>query len=442
MKKSRAFKRIFAVAAMSSAVGLAALFGGCASSGRDGVNGKDLNIYDIYEAAKVESGNPDLTMDEFLKQYLSYSSADLEYITSLKACINKSLMASVSVISRFKKGTTSSYQVSRSAGSGIIIDIDRESGDMIVLTNCHVVYSPDDNVLGDRYSEDISVWLYGYECDNYKVKNKNAIPAELIAASITYDAALLKITGSDIVKASKAEKMNWCMREENYIGETVYAIGNANGETMSATVGYITKDLEEISVNAGTEEKPDVRSHPAVRTSAPINPGNSGGGLFNGDGELVGLVSASSKKYADRGYAITAASTRRVVNKMLNAYSGEKTRGVSILNHGIRFTVKDSYSTGLNAQGVAEIREVVSVTEIAFNSGAVLSLRAGDVIKHIKVIRNGSTVDEVEVMREHNIDDIMLSVTAGDAVEFTVRRGLNEFPVRVTFNKNEFRTAD
>ena len=236
--------------------------------------------------------------------------------------------------------------------------------------------------------------------------------------------------------------MNWCMREENYIGETVYAIGNANGETMSATVGYITKDLEEISVNAGTEEKPDVRSHPAVRTSAPINPGNSGGGLFNGDGELVGLVSASSKKYSDRGYAITAASTRRIVNKMLAAYSGENTRGVSILNHGIKFTVKDSYSTGLNAQGLAEIREEVSVTEVAFNSGAVMSLRAGDVIKRIKVIRNGSTVDEVEVMREHNIDDIMLSVTAGDAVEFTVRRGLNEFPVRVTFNKNEFRTAD
>ncbi len=441
MKKSGAFKRIFAGVALSSAVGLSALFGGCAS-GRDGVNGKDLNIYDLYEAAKVESGNSDLTMDEFLKQYLSYSPADIEKITSLKACINKSLMASVSVISRIKKSRPNGYQVSRSAGSGIIIDIDREKGDMIVLTNCHVVYSPDDDVMGDRFSDDISVWLYGYECDNYKVNNKNAISAELIAASITYDAALLKVTGSEIVKASKAEKMNWCVSEENYIGETVYAIGNANGENMSATVGYITKDLEEISVNAGTEEKPDVRSHPAVRTSAPINPGNSGGGLFNADGELVGLVSASSKTYSDRGYAITAASTRRIVNKMLSAYSGENTRGVSILNHGIKLNVTDSYSTGLNAQGLAEIREEVSVSEVALNSSALLSLRIGDVIKHVKVIRNGETVDEVEVMRKHNIDDIMLSVSVNDRVEFTVKRGANEIHVQVTFNKNEFKTAD
>ncbi len=82
MKKSGAFKRIFAGVALSSAVGLSALFGGCAS-GRDGVNGKDLNIYDLYEAAKVESGNSDLTMDEFLKQYLSYSPADIERITAL-----------------------------------------------------------------------------------------------------------------------------------------------------------------------------------------------------------------------------------------------------------------------------------------------------------------------------------------------------------------------
>ncbi|MDE6790674.1 MAG: S1C family serine protease [Clostridia bacterium] len=441
MKKSGAFKRIFAGVALSSAVGLSALLGGCAT-GRDGVNGKDLNIYDLYEAAKVESGNSDLTMDEFLKQYLSYSPADLEQITSLKACINKSLMACVSVVSWIKKSRPNGYQLSKSSGSGIIIDIDRESGDMIVLTNCHVVHSPDEDVMGDHYSDDISVWLYGYECGNYKVNDKNAIEAQLIAASITYDAALLKVTGSEIVKASKAEKANWRALEENYVGETVYAIGNANGETMSATVGYITKDLEEISVNVGTDEKPDVRSHPAVRTSAPINPGNSGGGLFNADGELVGLVSASSKTYSDRGYAITAASTKRIVNKMLSAYSGENTRGVSILNHGIKFTVTDSYSTGLNAQGVAEIREEVSVSEVALNSSALLSLRIGDVIKRIKVIRNGATVDEVEVMRKHNIDDIMLSVAANDRVEFRIMRGSSEFSVQVTFNKNEFKSAD
>ena len=442
MKKSKVLKRLFACIALSCAAGFSAFFGGCGSTGRDGVNGKDLNIYDLYEAAKVESGNPDLTMDEFLKQYLSYSPAELEQITSLKASINKSLMASVSVVSRFKKRATNGYSYSRSAGSGVIVDIDRESGDMIVLTNNHVVYSADEDVMGDGYCDEVSLWFYGAESSNYKVTNKNAMDAELIAASITYDVALLKVTNNQLVKSSKAEKVNWCEREENYMGETVYAIGNANGETMSATVGYISKDIEEITVNAGTEENPDYRHNIVLRTSAPVNPGNSGGGLFNADGELVGLVKAKSKTESDRGYALTAAATKRVVRKLLNAYNGNNTRGVSIVNHGIDFTVTDSYSTGLNSEGLAEIREEVSVSGVAFNSSAAGALRVGDVIKNIKIIRNNVVVDEVEVMREHNINDIMLAVTANDKVEFVVNRVTGVSTYRVTFTKNEFKLAD
>ena len=36
----------------------------------DGVDGKDLNIYDIYAAVKAETANDDLTFDEFLREYL------------------------------------------------------------------------------------------------------------------------------------------------------------------------------------------------------------------------------------------------------------------------------------------------------------------------------------------------------------------------------------
>ena len=31
-----------------------------------------------------------------------------------------------------------------------------------------------------------------------------------------------------------------------------------------------------------------------LQTDASINPGNSGGGLFNGDGQLIGIVVAKS----------------------------------------------------------------------------------------------------------------------------------------------------
>lgn len=45
-------------------------------------------------------------------------------------------------------------------------------------------------------------------------------------------------------------------------------------------------------------------------------------------------------------------------------------------------------------------------------------------------------------MREHNFDDIMLSVTEGDRVEFRIRRGGNDITVSLAYTANDFKQAE
>lgn len=449
--KNRKLKVIIATVGVALTLGLSAVFGGCnALNSRDGVDGKDLNIYDIYAAAKAESGNANLTFTEFLRDYLSYNPDEIENAVTLQKSINNALMSAVSIKARFNEydyiWKTADY-----SGSGVIIDIDKTKGDMTIVTNCHVVYSAKANRLSqDGFSDDVHVWLYGSESDYIDTSKDpngygmNAIPATLIAASKTYDVAVLKVTGSDLVKKSHAQAASWSTAEEAYLGETVYAIGNANSQKMSANVGYISKDLEAIQVDLGAAPTSEAYTYSVMRTSAAINSGNSGGGLFNLGCEIVGIVNAKSKSdVTGFGYALTAASTRRVVQSMLDNYAttGSEAHYVNLFKHGIVVEVDDMYSTGLNENGFADIYEQVTVKRTDFRTPFSGKINSGDIIKNVKITRNSQIIENLAINREHNFHDVMLSARAGDTVEITVLRGADEIKQSVTVGSGDFESV-
>lgn len=451
--KRTAIKKTIAAAVAVITLGATAFFGGCnAQSSREVINGKDLNIYDIYAAAKLESGNADMTFTEFLKEYLSYTSDELEHQASIKGAINRSLMSSVSVQSVVKEYEYGVERENAYSGSGVIIDVGGEkdesgkmksrTGDMLVVTNCHVVYSAKSKRYSsdDGFSDNIHVWLYGSESIYEETYRNNAIPARLIAASKTYDVAVLKVEGSELVKMSKVVAAKWAEQEEVYLGETVYAIGNANSQFMSANIGYVSKDLEYVKVDLGTSGKQEIFEYGVMRTSVDINSGNSGGGLFNLDGEITGLINSKSKsEAAGFGYALTAASTRRVVQSMLDNYklNGGETHYVKRVKHGITVDVSDMYSTGLNEDGYAEIYEQVRVKAVE-NGAARGKLQSGDILKNIKITRENAVIENMAITREHNFYDVMLSVRAGDKVTFTVKRGDGDITQEVSFGEDNF----
>ena len=63
--------------------------------------------------------------------------------------------------------------------------------------------------------------------------------------------------------------------------ENVFAIGNPVGFGWSLTRG---------TVSALRRQPVGNREVPLIQTDATLNPGNSGGGLYNDNGELVGIA--------------------------------------------------------------------------------------------------------------------------------------------------------
>ena len=445
MKKG-IFAKIALIATLAAAISIVPAFSGCIGlNGRDGVNGKDLTIYDIWQETKERTGNPDLSFEDFLREYLSYNSEQLEQSTSLTAAINRSLLSGVSIIATFDEYVRSgfmgsSYSVVETSyyGSGVIMDVDKSSGDMTVLTNCHVVYSADakrnnaGNVeisTSNGFAKSVQLWLYGSEYED-----RNAIEATVIAASKSYDIAVLQVSANDLVKNSYALAAQWCNFEECYVGEQVYTVGNADGKKLSASVGYISKDSEEITVNMGSDSSPEAFEYRVLRTDTAINGGNSGGGLFNKYGQLVGIVNAKtiSEDIDNMGYALAPATTRRVVQRMIEDADG--TYGIETVSAGFNYASTDSYTTGLNIDGYAEIKEVVTVTR----GQSFGKFDAGDKIVHVVVKRGEKVLESMPVMRVHNLTDALLSVKAGDTVIYTVERGGENVAITVTYTSGDY----
>ncbi|MCW5605053.1 MAG: serine protease [Burkholderiales bacterium] len=78
------------------------------------------------------------------------------------------------------------------------------------------------------------------------------------------------------------------------VGQRVYAIGSPFGLELSMTEGIISslRDVDDGS--------------PLIQTNATISKGSSGGGLFDGNGQLVGLTTFSVKDAQSLNFAIPA----------------------------------------------------------------------------------------------------------------------------------------
>jgi len=417
----------------------------------------DANSYDVT----VNNTYSTMT-DEQWREYMdSLTDAGAP---KMQAAINRSLLSGVSIITSFnykRTGFTGFFGSGEKTynyrllytGAGVIVDIDKEKGDAYVVTNCHVVY--DDSSV-DIFSSDIYLYLYGQDTRdvNYSVRyNKVAsdiydyevyndenyrINADIVAASVTYDIALLKITNSEILKNSAAVAAGFSESDDVFAGEQVYAVGNPEGDGMSATAGIVSKESENIILNM-SEKYPDSESYfkeyRVIRTDAAINGGNSGGGLYNASGELVGIVNSKSvsEEIDNMGYALPGSNVKRLWKLMrdtagtFNKSSYGVTRAFLPANFDVLYS-----SAYLNSEGFTGISETVVVTE------AGGGLKNGDRILKITVKRGDKTFEKL-ITRKYHVDDFLLEVRQGDKVTVTVSRdgGQTDISVTCTFKTVE-----
>lgn len=133
--------------------------------------------------------------------------------------------------------------------------------------------------------------------------------ADLVAGDRATDLALLKINLPDGVTLPAA-----VLAEPPGLGEDVCAIGNAFGFDLSVTCGVVSA----LAVSGtGFNAIEDF-----VQTDAAMNPGMSGGGLFDRQGNLIGLLSAIVTKQSDANvgvnFAVSSRLLLRVIDDLLN----------------------------------------------------------------------------------------------------------------------------
>ncbi len=391
------------------------------ADGKDGTNGTDgadgKSAYDIA----VENGFVG-TEAEWLESLKGQDGKDgtTSSSTSLvdyKVAINKGLLSAVAIKSQFTKLVDSVQKQYTMAGSGVIIQDDKTTGTAYILTNYHVLYDKNDI---DGNADKITCYLYG----QYNISNYGMV-ATLVGGSMKYDIAVIKIQ-SDIYKNSIAEPVTVKNSEEVNIGDNIVLIGNPMGYGFSATTGTVSVPSEVASV-----EQPNGLSYDnrLIRVDAPVNGGNSGGGMFDIDGNLIGIVKAKIVKEGieNIGFIIPSNVAYALGMNIIQNCDGSTNKNAKIVNLGVTVTISSS-SMIKDENGNVKIVEGVKVSSVDSTSIFYNKLLASDTVKEIIV--NGTTY---AITRTYQVEELLFNLNVGDSITFVVTRSGVNYTYTATF---------
>jgi serine protease Do len=272
---------------------------------------------------------------------------------------------------------------SSGAGSGVII-----TSDGYIVTNNHVISG----------ANKITVTL----------KSGESYEAKLIGTDETTDIAVIKIEATDLQAAVLGDS------DTLKVGDLAVAIGNPLGELGgTVTSGIISALDREITV--------DNQTMTLLQTSAAVNPGNSGGGLFNGKGELIGIVNAktSSAGIEGLGFAIPINTAKPVIEDLME--NGYVTGRIKL---GVTFVDIQDQQTAMQYRVNQLGTYVYQVNEGSDAEKA--GLLTGDRIV---------SIDGTEVSSVSEIKQMMNDYSVGDQMKITVERGNQNIDLTVTFTE-------
>ena len=201
--------------------------------GGNGTDGSDLDIQDIYEAAKA-NGYQGSFLD-FIKEYLD---ADVQEDNDTQMIANN-MLSVVSIYCGFTKTEESGSvwlpseeKKYTSAGSGVIVDLNKEAGNAIIITNYHVVYDVDNNT-SNHISNAIYLYPYGalngYDPATSTDESGDGIKASYIGGAMEYDIAVLKIEGSEYIKNNLVTEAKIGDSEKVQAGEKIEVAAHQAG---------------------------------------------------------------------------------------------------------------------------------------------------------------------------------------------------------------------
>lgn len=415
-------------------------FVGSESDWLESLKADSLNINDIYSAAQ-ENGYTG-TFLEFLKEYMDGDVTIKEGSTA--EFEETSLLSVVSVVCQFTEKTSSggwgrpaSESTVYSLGAGVIYKLTKSAGDAYIITNYHVVYDGD-STAENYICDNINVYLYGQEYSGSSTSSyvpDYSIPATFVGGSMENDIAVLKVEGSSVLKNSNAIQSVFADSNTVSAGDEVYTIGNPSGNGISVCKGIISVESEYITMQS-IDESTTVTLR-EIRVDASVNSGNSGGGLFNADGEVIGIVNAKSveENVEGMGYALPSTLAKNVADNIIDNCDGTTNIGAKRGTLGVTVYSASSKAVYDSDNDTVCIIEDVTIQSVSSGVAASGKLKSGDIIRSITV-----RGEKVDVTRRFMVTDDMYRVRKGDIVTISVERGGKLVDVEIEFDKDEYFT--
>lgn len=286
------------------------------------------------------------------------------------------------------------YQRGYSMGSGVII-----STDGYIITNNHVISGG---------VTDCEITVKDTASDGTVTETK--YKAELIGTDERTDLAILKIDAKNLTAAKLGDS------DKLSLGDDIVIIGNpvlvGTGVTTldtSVSKGVVSGLNRELSATG--------KGLTSIQTDAAVNGGNSGGAMFNGYGEVVGIVDFKivTTDSENLGFGITINEAKQVVEDLIarGYVSGRPMLGIVYQNVTESVAAYSGMTAGLY---VTEVKKDYPVAK----SGLV----AGDTIVEI----DGKSV------LTNDISTILADKKPGDTITLVVIRNDGIRQRRVSIN--------
>ncbi|MBF0580344.1 trypsin-like peptidase domain-containing protein [Erysipelotrichaceae bacterium RD49] len=269
--------------------------------------------------------------------------------------------------------------VSQGAGSGVIL-----SEDGYIVTNNHVVNGAS------------SMTVKTYDGQEY--------PATLVGTDPQTDVAVIKIDATGLTPAVVGSS------DDIRVGQAAIAIGNPLGSLGgTVTTGIISAVGREITI--------DNETMTLLQTDAAINPGNSGGGLFDVNGQLIGIVNAkqSDTGIEGLGFAIPISDVTSVIDDLVK---NGKVTSRPVLNVSLQ-QVQDSQYYGQNRT----MEPGVYIVQIVEGGTADLAgLQIGDRIISFDGQDVTNSTEVKQILKKHHVGDVVNMVIDrnGETMEIEV----------------------
>lgn len=339
----------------------------------------------IFAMAACSAAETQKTVVSYIKVSESENKSDSSSLTegSIPAVVAKVADSVVEITTETAQNNPFMQDyVTEGAGSGVIISLTEDQSTAYVVTNHHVIEGADT----------ITVTL----------RNGTVFAGTLVGTDAKSDLAIVQITpdGVQLTQATFGQSSSLL------VGQTAIAIGNplrSLGGTV--TSGIISALDRQITVDGNKMR--------LLQTTAAINPGNSGGGLFNLNGELIGIVNAKSSGTGIEGlgFAIPSDYALEIVPDLIEKgyIAGRPGLGLTL---GFR-------SVSIGFQTITLPKVVAISNQSAIDAG----LQENDIIFKI----DGTTYTSADSLRGY----LLSAYSAGDQCTLTVLRTENNQTVQI-----------